>query len=72
MISKEKIARINELAAKAKTEEGLTPEETQERDALRREYIDAVKSSMRSKLDDIRFVEDLPEEELAQYRGKQN
>ena len=32
-----KIDRINELARKAKTPEGLTPEETAERDALRRE-----------------------------------
>ena len=41
-----KIDRINELARKAKTPEGLTPEETAERDALRREYIDAHKQSL--------------------------
>lgn len=46
----EKIARINALAHKAKTE-GLTPEETMERDALRREYIDAVKTSLTAHLD---------------------
>ena len=32
-----KIDRINQLARKAKTPEGLTAEETSERDALRRE-----------------------------------
>ena len=32
-----KIDRINELARKAKSPEGLTPEETAERDALRRD-----------------------------------
>ena len=41
-----KIDRINELARKAKTEEGLTPEELAERDALRREYIDAHRESL--------------------------
>ena len=46
MITQEKIARINALAKKAKTPEGLTPEETAERAALRREYIDAHKQSL--------------------------
>ena len=41
-----KIDRINELARKAKNEEGLTPEELAERDALRREYIDAHRESL--------------------------
>ena len=41
-----KIDRINELARKARTEEGLTPEELAERDALRREYIDAHRESL--------------------------
>ena len=41
-----KIDRINELARKAKTEEGLTPEELAERDALRREYIAAHRESL--------------------------
>ena len=41
-----KIDRINELARKAKSPEGLTQEETAEREALRREYIDAHKQSL--------------------------
>ena len=44
------IARINELAKKAKSE-GLTPEETTERDKLRRIYIDSVKASLTGQLD---------------------
>ena len=44
------IARINELAAKAKTE-GLTPEETVERDKLRRIYIDNVKANLTGQLE---------------------
>ena len=46
----EVIARINELAKKAKAG-GLTPEETTERDKLRRIYIDSVKASLTGHLD---------------------
>ena len=46
MITQEKIDRINALARKAKTPEGLTAEETAEREALRREYIDAHTQSL--------------------------
>ena len=49
------IARINELAKKAKTE-GLTPEETAERDKLRRIYIDNVKASLTGQLDNTYIV----------------
>ena len=51
MITQKEIDRINELARKAKTEEGLTPDETVERDALRRQYIDSVKASLIGNLD---------------------
>lgn len=51
MITQEKIDRINALARKAKTPEGLTPEETAERDALRQEYVAAVKTSLTGQLD---------------------
>ena len=37
----EKIARINALAKKSRTPEGLTAEEKAEQASLRREYIDA-------------------------------
>ena len=46
-----KIDRINQLARKAKTPEGLTAEDTSERDALRREYVDAFKASLTAQLD---------------------
>ena len=49
------IARINVLAAKAKAE-GLTPEETVERDKLRRIYIDSVKASLTGQLDNTYIV----------------
>ena len=46
----EVIARINVLAAKNKAE-GLTPEELEERDKLRRMYIDNVKGNLMGQLD---------------------
>lgn len=49
------IARINELAKKAKAE-GLTPEETTERDKLRRIYIDSVKANLTGQLDNTYLV----------------
>ena len=49
------IARINELAAKAKSV-GLTPEETAERDKLRRIYIDIVKANLVGQLDNTYIV----------------
>ncbi len=45
-----KILRINELAAKAKTPEGLTLEEIEERTALRKEYIESVRASLMGQL----------------------
>lgn len=44
------IARINELAKKAKSQ-GLTQEETAERDRLRRIYIDSVKANLVGQLE---------------------
>ena len=49
------IARINELAAKAKTV-GLTEEEIAERDKLRRIYIDNVKASLTGQLENTYIV----------------
>ena len=51
----EVIARINELAKKAKAE-GLTEEETVERDKLRRIYIDSVKANLVGQLENTYIV----------------
>ena len=51
----EVIARINALAHKAKAE-GLTPEETAERDKLRRIYIDSVKANLVGQLENTYIV----------------
>lgn len=57
MITDEKVARINELARKARTPEGLTEAEQAEQAALRREYMDAVKASLQSQLDHTTVIE---------------
>lgn len=49
------IARINELARKAKAE-GLNEEELAERDKLRRIYIDSVKANLVSSLENTTIV----------------
>lgn len=66
MISKEKIERINQLAAKHKSQ-GLTEEEKKEREELRKEYIAAIKGQVKDHLSRIKYVEDMTEEEKAEY-----
>ena len=56
-MEQKKLDRINELARRVKAGEALTPEELAERDALRREYIDSVKASLVSHLDNTYIVE---------------
>ena len=51
-----KLKRINELARKAKAE-GLTPEEKQEQQVLRQEYIAAFRASTKAQLDSIVLVD---------------
>lgn len=53
-----KIERINILARKAKTEEGLTPAEKDEQAKLRQEYIAAVKANLRGQLNNIDVEEE--------------
>ena len=52
-----RIDRINELARKARTPEGLTPEETAERAALRKEYVASVRASLTAQLENTYIVE---------------
>lgn len=57
MLEKEKLGRLNVLAKKAK-KEGLSPEETKERDLLRQEYLENFRTSFRQRLDNIEFVDE--------------
>ena len=50
-MTKEKIARINELAKKSKTPAGLTETEQAEQAALRQEYVAEMKASLRAQLE---------------------
>ena len=47
------IARINELARKSKTPEGLTAEEKEEQAALRKAYVLAIRRNLRGQLESI-------------------
>ena len=55
-MTNEKIARINELAHKSKTT-GLTEAEKAEQQALRREYLDDIKASLRAPLNNTSIQE---------------
>ena len=57
-MEQKKIDRINELAHKANTPEGLTPEETAERAALRQEYLNSVMGNLRRELDNTWIVDE--------------
>ena len=56
-MTKEKIDRINELARKSRTPEGLTEEEKAEQAALRQEYRDSVKANLIGQLENIEIVD---------------
>lgn len=56
-MNEEKIARINELYHKSKAE-GLTPEEAEEQQKLRREYIESFKRNLRGTLNNISIKEE--------------
>ncbi len=54
-MTEQEIARINELARKSKTPEGLTPAERIEQSELRRKYIDSVVGNLRANLDSTKI-----------------
>ena len=56
-MTKEKIDRINELAKKSRTPEGLTDAEKAEQAALRQEYRDSVKANLIGQLENIEIVD---------------
>ncbi len=72
MITPEKIARINELARKAKGE-GLTDEEKIEQKALRAEYVQAFRKNLEAQLENTVIVRpDGTKEEIKKKKGGKN
>lgn len=57
-MKQENIDRINELARKSKTPEGLTEEEKQEQAKLRKEYLAAFRASMEQQLQGVYRIDD--------------
>ena len=57
-MEQKQIDRINELAKKAKSPEGLTEWEEMERAALRREYIEGYRRSLVAQLDNTYLVDE--------------
>ncbi len=70
MVTQEQINRINELARKAKTPEGLTEEELKERDILRRAYIDSYKASLVGQLENTYIVDEKGNKKKVQRKNK--
>ena len=69
-MDQKQIDRINELARKAKSPEGLTDWEEAERAALRREYIDSVLGSLKGQLDNTYLVDDKGNRQKLKKKGE--
>ncbi len=70
MVTQAQIDRINELARKAKTPEGLTEEEQAERAVLRRAYIDSFKESLVGQLEHTYIVDEKGNKTKVTRKGK--
>ncbi|WP_080846339.1 DUF896 domain-containing protein [Cytobacillus gottheilii] len=75
MLPKDKLARINVLANKAKTT-GLTEAEAKEQSALRKEYLQTFRSSMFNTLKTVTIIDpegnDVTPEKLKQVKNDKN
>ena len=69
-MDQKQIDRINELARKAKTPEGLTKWEEEERAALRREYVDSVLGSLRGQLDNTYIMDEKGQKHKLKKKGE--
>ncbi|MDP4164139.1 MAG: DUF896 domain-containing protein [Bacillota bacterium] len=75
MLSKEKMARINELANKAKSNK-LTEEEAKEQSSLRREYLQVFRSSMLDTITSVKIIDpegtDVTPEKVKEIKRRKN
>lgn len=67
-MEQKKIDRINELARKSKTEQGLTAEEKAEQQSLRKEYLEAWRLGVQQTLDNTYIVDDKGNERKLQKK----
>ncbi len=73
MITQEKIDRINALARKSKTAEGLTDAEREEQAKLRQEYVAAYRQSLRNTLEHTTILRpDGSVQKVSDLRKKRN
>ena len=70
MVTQEQIDRINVLARKSKTPEGLTEEEKLEQQKLRRLYIDSFKESLVGQLENPYIVDEKGNKRKVERKGK--
>ena len=68
-MTQDKIDRINELARKQKTEEGLTDEERLEQQKLRSEYINSIKRNLSLQLESTVIVDEKGNKRKMQKKG---
>ncbi|MEK3886823.1 DUF896 domain-containing protein [Bacillus sp. FSL K6-3431] len=72
MLPKEKLARINELAKKAKTQK-LTSSEAKEQSKLRAEYLKTFRASMTQTIENVRVYdangEDVTPDKVKKLQG---
>lgn len=71
-MKQERIDRINELARKSRTPEGLTELEKAEQTELRNEFRAAIKANLTAQLDNIEIVDELPEKDEAPEKAKED
>ena len=70
-MDKKKIDRINELAKKARSSDGLTPEEMTERAKLREEYLNAIRQNFKQcTLDNIEIIDKGPDKNVTNNSRK--
>jgi uncharacterized protein YnzC (UPF0291/DUF896 family) len=69
-MNEEKIKRINELARKSKTPEGLTKEEKDEQAILRNEYINSVRANLISQLENTYIVDEKGNKKRVERKNK--
>ena len=68
-MTQDKIDRINELARKQKTEEGLTNEERFEQQKLRSEYINSIKRNLSLQLESTVIVDEKGNKRKVKKKG---